>query len=106
MSNFFGWRPNYFWVGLATLSISAVGLLMQAFKEKYDFTERVEQSKFAYKTYTTPTNAIRGLLRGRPYDNIAFISKLSSADEMVVDVCVPLSEKMKRRYDKTYGEST
>lgn len=88
--------------GLATLSINALGVLIEAFKEKYALSDRVEQSRFAYKSYEKVLTTIRGHLRGLPYNDHELLLQLGIIDNIICDTCAQPSLKAKGRYARTY----
>ena len=58
--------------------IAGPGILIQGYLTKTDLQNRVEQSKFAYKTYQKILTQIKSFLRGQ-YDEPVFISDIKSS---------------------------
>jgi len=82
--------------------ISGPGVLIQGYMTKNGLNNKVETCRFAYTSYKKILTQLRSYLRGLPYDDATFLSDVKVLDDIVTDLCPPVTGKYDK-YDKTYG---
>ena len=73
-------------------TLTASGIMIQAYLTKSDLHKRVDMCKLAFTTY----------LRGLPYHETNFLTDLKVLDDIIIDQC-PLVEKYIDKYNKVYN---
>lgn len=84
--------------------ISGPGVIIQGYLSKSDLANKVEHCKFAYTSYKKILTQLRSHLRGIPYNESIFLSDVKVLDDIVTDLCPPISGVVKK-YDKIYDET-
>ena len=79
-------------------SIAGLGLLLKTYSEFKNYTRKVEMSKFAYTTYQKVLVELRACLRGKGFDHDSFINEMKLIDDIVIDLCPPLSSFAEKKY--------
>ena len=93
-------------VGSVTLNpivlgtISGSGLLLETFSEIENYKNKIEMSKFAYKTYEKVLVDLCTSLSSNKYNHSTFINNAKIIDEIIIDMCPPLDSKFEKAYNK------
>ena len=84
-----------------SLSITAVGVLIQGYITKSDIDKKVESCKFAYANYNKILIQLKTYLRGILCDETVFLTDTKVLYDIVADLC-PTINGMSDRYDKVF----
>ena len=82
---------------MATLFITAGGVLVQGFIVKSKLVDKINFSRFAYRTCHRALIQIHSYLRGISFDEKMFLSDLNLLDELVTDMCPPINGMSKKK---------
>ena len=83
-------------------SLTASGIMIQAYLTKSDLHKRVDMCKLAFTTYEKVLVQLKNFLRGLPYHETNFLTDLKVLDDIIIDQC-PLVEKYIDKYNKVYN---
>ena len=83
--------------------ISGVGLLVKTFTDYKNYDRRIEMSKFAHTTYEKVLVDLRSCLRGKQFDHDSFVSDIRLIDDMIIDLCPTISNRVEKRYEKKFN---
>ena len=83
-------------------SLTASGIMIQAYLTKSDLHKRVDLCKLAFTTYEKVLVQLKNFLRGLPYHETNFLTDLKVLDDIIIDQC-PLVEKYIDKYNKVYN---
>ena len=83
-------------------SLTASGIMIQAYLTKSDLHKRVDMCKLAFTTYEKVLVQLKNFLRGLPYHETNFLTDLKVLDDIIIDQC-PLVEKYIVKYNKIYN---
>jgi hypothetical protein len=82
--------------------ISGSGILLHGLLKLKNYGRKIEMCKFAYTSYQSVLNKIRGCLRGHEYKLDNLIAELNWIDDIVADLC-PIVDKYENVYKKKYS---
>ena len=83
-------------------SLTATGIMIQAYLTKSDLHKRVDMCKFAFTSYEKVLVQLKTFLRGLPYHETNFLTDLKVLDDIIIDQC-PLVERYIVKYNKIYN---
>ena len=83
-------------------SLTASGIMIQAYLTKSDLHKRVDMCKLAFTTYEKVLVQLKNFLRGLPYHETNFLTDLKVLDDIIIDQC-PLVERYIVKYNKIYN---
>ena len=83
-------------------SLTASGIMIQAYLTKSDLHKRVDMCKLAFTTYEKVLVQLKNFLRGLSYHETNFLTDLKVLDDIIIDQC-PLVEKYIDKYNKVYN---
>ena len=83
-------------------SLTASGIMIQAYLTKSDLHKRVDMCKLAFTTYEKVLVQLKNFLRGLAYHETNFLTDLKILDDIIIDQC-PSVEKYYDKYNKVYN---
>ncbi len=86
-------------------SVTGGGIMLQTALKLKTFERKIEMTKFAYTIYQKVLNQVRGYLRGEQYNYDNLIKEMNWLDDQVTDLCPPMTNKIKDKYNKKYLQS-
>ena len=84
-------------------TLAGPGIMIQAFLQKSNLSNRVDRCKFAYTSYKKILVQLKSFLRGLPYDNVIFLSDIKTLDDIIIDSC-PTVDKYFEKYTNKFTE--
>ena len=84
--------------GYAPLAFTAIGLIMQVYRERAGLSETVAQAKTATIAYRKLTVMIKGALSGSSYNEAMLFSEIEIVDKIVTDMCLMFPGSIERKY--------
>ena len=83
--------------------LSAVGTFLKGWNEFKEYRHKLLMSAFAYTTYAKALNELRQCVRGNTTENLhAFIVKMTSLDDIIVDLAPPIPTRVAEAYKNKY----
>ena len=86
------------------LTVTGLGVILQVVIKKKKYPEKIEQCKFAFTNYQKELNALRGYLRGEPFDKTILLFNLNKLDDLVADKCPFSPDQIKKSYFKKFRD--
>ena len=83
-------------------SLTATGIMIQAYLTKSDLQKRGDMCKFAFTSYEKVLVQLKNFLRGLAYHETNFLTDLKILDDIIIDQC-PSVEKYYDKYNKVYN---
>ena len=83
-------------------SLTASGIMIQAYLTKSDLNTRVDRCKFAFTSYERVVIQLKSFLRGLPFNESNFLSDLKVLDDIIIDQS-PSIDKYSDKYDKVFN---
>ena len=83
-------------------SLTATGIMIQAYLTKSDLHKRVDMCKFAFTSYEKVLVQLKNFLRGLAYHETNFLTDIKILDDIIIDQC-PSVEKYYDKYNKVYN---
>ena len=83
-------------------SLTASGIMIQAYLTKSDLNTRVDRCKFAFTSYERVLIQLKSFLRGLPFNESNFLSDLKVLDDIIIDQS-PSIDKYSDKYDKVFN---
>lgn len=84
------------------LTITGVGLIIQVLAKKKKYAKKIEHCRIAYICYQKQINALKGYMRGEPFDRNLLLFELNRLDDSMAELCPPLSDSVRNKYSSTY----
>ena len=72
--------------------------------KKKNYPKRIELSKFAYTNYQKELNALKGYLRGKPFDKETLLIDLNKLDDLVADQCPTIRDSIRAAYNRKFTD--
>ena len=82
-------------------TISGAGLLLKTYSEAKNFQRKIEMTKFAYTSYEKILTDLRSFIRGREYNDKAFLDYVKVIDDIIIDMC-PIVDRFEKKYNKVF----
>jgi len=90
------WKNSF-----AMIALTAFGTLVKGWADFKKFPNKVEMSKFAYTTYAKCLSEIDTYINGVELNDLqAFLSKMQTIEDIVIDMAPPFTQKCSQMYDK------
>ena len=83
-------------------AISGAGVLLQTYATAKKYDKKVESTRFAYASYFNILSELRNNLRRGIFDESIFFNKCSIIDNIIIDNCPTISDKIMKKYDKKF----
>ena len=83
-------------------SLTASGIMIQAYLTKSDLHKRVDMCKFAFTSYEKILIQLKNYLRGIKYEESNFLTDLKILDDIIIDQS-PSVEKYIDKYNNVYN---
>ena len=86
------------------LASAGLGGILQVLSKKKNYPKKIEQCKFAYANYQKELNALKGYLRGKPFDKSILLFDLNKLDDLVVDQCPIIRDSIRKKYYRKFAD--
>ena len=85
----------------AMIALTTAGTLVKGWADFKKFPNKVEMSKFAYTTYAKCLIEINTYINGVELNDLqAFLTKMQTIEDIVIDMAPPFTQKCSQKYDK------
>lgn len=74
--------------------LNGASVILQTYSSKSSISERVENTRSAYRFYKKSLSDVRGFLRGDPYDEDTFTARVKIHEELIINSCSPIPDKV------------
>ena len=86
--------------------LAAAGTFVKGWMEFKQYHHKLRMSAFAYTTYAKALNELRQFLRDHHTDSLpSFIIKMTSVDDIIVDLAPPIPARVSEAYKNKYEPS-
>ena len=90
------------YVNYIVLAVSGLGMTLHALIMKKNYPKKANACRFAYTSYQKELNTLKGCLRGKEFNEDTLLFELNRLDDLVIDMRPLISDKLSRKYYKTF----
>ena len=83
-------------------SLTASGIMIQAYLTKSDLNTKVDRCKFTFTSYERVLIQLKSFLRGLPFNESNFLSDLKVLDDIIINQAQSI-DKYSDKYDKVFN---
>lgn len=88
---------------LLVACLAAIGTFVKGWNEFKQYRVKLMMNRFAYTTYAKSLIELRSYVRGLPPDGLeGFVIKMSTLDDIIVDLTPPLPKSCVQKYQQTF----
>ena len=84
--------------------ISGAGVLLKTALEMKNYSQKIEQAKFAFTSSAKVLSEIRSFLRGEEYHKEDFLMRLKTLDDIVIDLSLNWEKYVEKYKKKVFVE--
>ena len=89
-------------VNYIVLAVSGLSMTLHALIMKKNYPKKANACRFAYTSYQKELKTLKGCLRGKEFNEDTLLFELNRLDDLVIDMRPLISDKLSRKYYKTF----